>query len=158
TRDGKRVAAPVKELDGNVRLIVWDGDSGKVVRHIPFQSRCAAFSPDLRLIAAGDESGRVVVWSLASGSELASFEHGRSPIQCLAFGRNPVRKFGAAPRREGADWILAAGDSGSVAKVYDLGNGSTKATCRGSRYQIMALVFSPDSSMLASSGRGPVWL
>jgi WD40 repeat protein len=50
--------------------------SGAVLRELrghTSQVRSIAFSPDGKLLASGDDSGRIILWDLATGSRLATF-------------------------------------------------------------------------------------
>jgi len=101
-----------------------------------------------------------MVWSLVSGDPIAQLGAGRTEIECLAFGRDPVCKPPAnlkQPRlRHG--WLLAAGDHGAVVTIYDLDRRQARSICRGSGHEIFGVAFSPDGSTLASCGRIPMHL
>jgi WD40 repeat protein len=64
---------------------VWDAESGELRRelrghaektpqHFPSMLYCAAVSPDGKLVATGDKLGKVLVWELATGNQIASLE------------------------------------------------------------------------------------
>jgi hypothetical protein len=72
--DGSRVvtiADPDTEPGGpeaaSLILSVWDTASGQELRRFEGPYLVAAFSPDGRFVAAGDDLGRVTIWSLESG-------------------------------------------------------------------------------------------
>jgi WD40 repeat protein len=55
----------------NDSVLLWETATGKVARKLEDirSPRCAAFSADSKVLATGDESGRVRVWDVESGKE-----------------------------------------------------------------------------------------
>jgi WD40 repeat protein len=135
--DGKTIASVADDMV--CRL--WDAETGAKLRelrghqeitphHFPSMLFACAFSPDGRLIATGDKLGHVVVWDVASGKSLTTFEapifytwdptqrrHSIGGIRALAFSPDGTRlavgginKVGnidhleAPPRVEVFDW------------------------------------------------------
>ncbi len=107
-----------------------------------------AFSENGELLAAGEEDGRIRVWTMSNGRMLAELPQGRNTIHCFSFTRNPRRDRDGKP-----GWLLAAGDSGGAIDVWDLTSKLPIAHCIGSAYNVYALAFSPDGMTLASAGR-----
>jgi serine/threonine protein kinase/WD40 repeat protein len=154
--DGTLAAATVRAANGKVSLAIWDGKTGKLLHQLGSACRCVAFAPDGGFVAAGDESGHIAIWSLATGQVVARLDAGNR-VNVVTFGPNP--RF--APRAAQAPsslrrWQLAAGDGGGNVTVWDLGTESprVRSICQGSYNEILALSFCPDGSMLASAGRG----
>jgi serine/threonine protein kinase/WD40 repeat protein len=145
--DGTLVAAAFTARSGQNRVVVWEAASGKRVKQWETEARALAFSPDGKLLAAGDAKGNLTVWSLPKGDKIATLKSDRTLIQSLAFGRDVRRGLG------GPGWFLAAGHKGGVVTIWDLLTRVPRAYCRGSQYDIYALDFSPDGTMLASAGR-----
>src|SRR5262249_26526110 len=128
SRDGSRLAAvatPVRRdgdgfvPDGDATTItLWGAASEQPIRTLKHRStRDLTLSPDGRLLAAWDVAGEVTVWTLPDGKELRRFRVGRTPVSCLAFGRDPVwHEDDSAPR-----WLLAVGESSGLVTVWDLG-------------------------------------
>src|SRR5262249_31140898 len=77
------------------RVLLWDADSGKEVRHfdgLGDNVNSVAFAPDGQTLAAAGRDGRLVVWDAATGKErlhiLAHPGHRDdefSPAPCIAF-------------------------------------------------------------------------
>jgi len=54
-----------------VRLSVWQADGSRELWNVPAKpDRCAAFSPDGKWIATGDQDGKVSLWEVASAGQV----------------------------------------------------------------------------------------
>jgi WD40 repeat protein len=109
--------------------------------------RALAFSPDGRLLAAGELNGMVTVWDTVSRSIVTSFRaHNRgrtwgsdSPVNALVFRRD-------------ARTLLSAGDDG-VVRSWDARSGKPQGRpLRGHEGGIAALALAADDGTLASGG------
>lgn len=132
----------------------WNVDSGRLIQSITTDEKATALAlaSDGTLVACGTASGHVRIWEVESSNPRPSFRVSEFQVTSLAMSRNPRRAFGRA------DWLIAAGDaSGSIA-IWDATRQRMQSICRGAHYQVYALAFNPDSTLLASSGRGPVRL
>ncbi len=139
--------------DENEVILVWDLAGTAPPRVLAGGATALALSPDGRLLAAGQEDGRIQVWSVGEAKPFAALDGERSAVRALAFGRS-LRVRGGRPRGgPGQGWLLAAGDSGGTAVVWDLATRSAQAVCRGSTYDIFAVAFNPDCTLLATGGR-----
>jgi WD40 repeat protein len=149
--DGSQVAAStVNDSEGTGTLMVWDVSLGKPIRTIPKGFRALAFTPDGSLLAGGDREGIVTIWSQKQEKERAVLPVGHTAVLGLAFSRDPHRR----PARQFEDgWLLAVGDAGSNATIWDLGQKKLRTSCQGSFYRVHAVAFSPDGTVLASTGR-----
>ena len=165
--DGSRVAVAIqivqdqgKAANKEGTLVVWEAESGRVLlKTLTRRPTDVALTPGGRLLAAGDEEGRVSVWDVAAGNLIATLSAGstsRTGINCLAFSPDPLRN--ERKDRPGSGWLLAAGHSGGVVIVWDIGDRVPRSYCRGSSYGVHAVAFSPDSTKLASCGRFEVKL
>jgi serine/threonine-protein kinase len=155
TPDGTAVAALVKWRDGVRSLFIWDGGGQLRYRLNDVSGDVIALSPDGTLAACGDEEGRVSICSTSGGT----VEHQRfsnTTIRSLAFGRNPRSLRGDASGAN--DWVLAVGMASGSVVIWDVGDRTVSAHCAGSNYDVYALAFSPDGSLLASAGRTPAKL
>ena len=140
--NGTRVAATVDDA-----VHVWDGTTGHLVVSLPGKFGALTFSTDASLLAAGDDTGHVRVWSMPEAMPMAEFRQGHAPIKCLAMTRDPHRS------PDGSQgWLLAARDSGSGLVIYDLTDKTTKAGLRGKEDDVQSLAFSPDGTVLAEVG------
>jgi WD40 repeat protein len=68
------------------RLKVWDATTGKKLLSLAVTKEvtCVAFSPNGKLLASGDRSGKVVVWDAVTGKRLFAQDHG-APVSELVF-------------------------------------------------------------------------
>jgi eukaryotic-like serine/threonine-protein kinase len=165
TPDATLVAASARALNekgepGDTGMIaVWDTASGREgFRSVTPRVRTLALAPDDSLIAAGDEDGNITVWSLPKGELIATLKAGRYGINCLSFGRDPVRRVGA--RLLGGGWLLAAADAGGGVIVWDITKRIPRSICHGGTgsSEVLALALSPDGMTLAATGRNHVEL
>jgi serine/threonine protein kinase/WD40 repeat protein len=152
--EGVLVGALTVAPDGASRVTVWEAESGKVLRTIPYRALGLAFSPDAALLAAWDRDGNMTVWSLPDAAPIATLSAGHSPIQCVSLRR--ARSRASRPGLAGSGWLVAAGDAGGTVTVWDLGTKLPRTFCRGSHYGVNAVAFHPDGATLASAGRGTV--
>ncbi len=151
---GALVAAPVR--DGGKRgLAVWDGASGRLLHLFAGRTHSAAFSSDGSLVAQGLGDGRVVVHAMATGAVVADLPHGSLPVYALSFAADYHRGKGEepGPHSGGHGWLLAAGGQGGCVTVWDLGTKQRRARCAGASFDLYAVAFSPDASLVASCGR-----
>jgi WD40 repeat protein len=146
-------AAPFTSEEGKPVLGVWDTVTGQLRHRFSGPYTAATFSSDSTLLARGEDDGRITVWSLPQGDEVASFRLDLNTIRALAFARDRRRSIDREPSREGRGWLLAAGDGGGVLRVWDVGTKMPRAHCYGSPYEVTAIAFSPDGQTIASGGR-----
>jgi serine/threonine protein kinase/WD40 repeat protein len=155
TPGGSYVAASAirpEDKDGKGMLAVWEAESGRLVRSLPTTNATdLAVSPDGRLLAYGTRDGKVHLWPLPEGQEIATLPAGLAQVNCLAFGRDRYRIEGRDPRV--GEWLLASGDNGGTVIVWDLHAKAPRSFCRGSHHGVFTLAFSPDGMTLASAGR-----
>jgi serine/threonine protein kinase/WD40 repeat protein len=139
---------------GNKQVVVWETRTGTVVTRIARVAKALALAPDGSMLAIGQDDGRIRVYGLAGGNEVADMPGSGNEVTALTFYRD-VRG-----TRSGKDarWGLVAGDSGSSIAVYDIASGQLKNHCQGTKHQIEALAVSPDNMTLASSGSGEFFL
>jgi WD40 repeat protein len=150
------VVAVLERPDRGQVLVAWDGASGRALGSLDLDIpvRCIAVSLDGSLVAAGQETGRIVVWSPTTRRTVATLDNGRNRLNCLSFGRDVRRPEPTGPGPDAPHWLLAAGDSGGTVTVWDLTRREVGSYCLGSYYDVYAVAFSPDCATLASCGRG----
>ena len=108
--DGSRIAAAL-----SASIFVWDATSGKRMSEIPGRFRALAFSPGAELLAAGDNRGRIIVWSLDDGRQVAELRDRSSWINSLRFTRDYLTD--ASGKR---GWLLAAGGMAGSLVIWDI--------------------------------------
>jgi len=156
SRDGLELASASK--DRTARL--WNAATGQQRLVLPAANpACAvAFAPDGKTLAVGSgrsldqvwaamtvvppptggtRLGRVTLWGVDSGQELAALPAGVSGVYSLAF--SPDGK------------LLAMGSSEAFVKLWRLDSPTEPRTLRGHTALIRSLVFSPDGKTLASA-------
>jgi serine/threonine protein kinase/WD40 repeat protein len=150
-------------------IIVWDAASGKQLHRFDGAAKSLCFAPDGSLLAAGDQTGRIVLWTLPDGGELTSLQGGHTTVNALAIhphfrllSRGAAKSRASKARRargigkEGnplEGWLLATGDDGGLVTIWDLGRGIPITYCHGSQHAVYSVAFNPDGALLASAGR-----
>ncbi len=133
-------------------LTVWQADLRKVNLHnVNFQNAdlaksvfsetfsgvmSVAFSPDGKLIAAGDSNGEIHLWQISDGKQLLILRGHASWVVSLAF--SPDNR------------TLVSGSSDCTVRLWDIGTGQCLKTWREHNGEVWSVVFSPDGDLLAS--------
>jgi WD40 repeat protein len=125
-------------------VAVWETATGRLLFRIPGPAGALVFAPACDVLAVGDRHGQVTLWSLPGGKVAGTFRVPRVTIHCLAFTSRGDR--------------LGVGDSAGTVTVWDWASKEPVTYCYGSHHDVYALAFSPDGTLLASGGGGPVGL
>ena len=96
----------------------------------------AAFSPDGRWLASGDDDKNIRIWDVSTGQEIAGSAVTRSPIYAVAFSPN-------------GRWLASASADKTI-KLWDVATGREIHTLTGHGSIVTSLAFSPDGRWLAS--------
>jgi WD40 repeat protein len=134
--DGKWLAtASESTIDLNVR--VWDLRGGKERDHlgITYPVMALGFSPDSKILCAGDDVGKVHLWD-ENGRNIAELYEHNDPVNAVAF--SPDGKLVATPAQRGVD-------------VWDVSEKKLRNTFMIDIGAVRTLAFSPDSKFIAMS-------
>jgi WD40 repeat protein len=143
--DGRLLAAAVDHYNGNgvfasSSLVLWDVAGGKKLRALAEQGNATsvAFSHDGKLVAAGFESQRILLWNVASGQRIPTIFAGSSDISSLAF--SPDGR------------LLATGGDDGKTRLWDVSSGQLLKTLPvpANSQGNTVVAFSPDGRLLAA--------
>jgi serine/threonine protein kinase/WD40 repeat protein len=157
--DGKTVAAAVSLPDGSTSLVVWNADTGAVIREehgLTVPITALTIEPRTALLAAGNQDGTITIWPIPEGDSYSLPAPGRGEILSLAIHAGCERADGDDDRRSG--WLLASGDNGGNIVIWNLQRRLPVAYDHGATYGVYQLAFRCDGAILAAAGRGPVRL
>ncbi len=139
--DGALVAAATTSADpSNGAVAVWHATTGRRLMQVAVEASALALALENQVLAVADTLGSIRFWLPLGGKELPVLrEVSRLPIHVLTFSRNGQR--------------LAVGDAGGSVTIWDWKNRRLLSVCRGSPFDVYALAFNPDGTLLTSGGR-----
>ena len=132
----RRPPAPLSSLPATLRT----APGGAVPRLFR-----VAFAPHGRLLAAGGDDGRVVVWDLPSGQQRSRWQAHPGSVRDLAFSPD-----GTALATAGGDWLRGRGEL----RLWDADSAAEREMLWRDSRPVTALAFSPDGQILAAGGGG----
>ena len=127
------------------KAFLWNITDGEKIHEFPSNgiSR-AAFSPCSSMIACGLK-GEILLWDIATREILLKLPRKQAVLGSLAF--SPCGRYLAS----GAWWLLDGKSVGEMpVYLWDISNGENVATFCGHTREVNSLVFSSDSTVLAS--------
>jgi WD40 repeat protein len=138
------------------QLRLWDVDTGKELaqfelprekhagRITPAEgARCATFSPDGKLLAAGDHTNRVHVWEVGTRKELYSSPPFKNWVTCLAFSPDSKK--------------LAVGNWLRIL-LWEATTGKDLLPLGGHANQVGHVAFAPDGKTVMTQAEGALIL
>ncbi|OKH11074.1 hypothetical protein NIES592_22820 [Fischerella major NIES-592] len=133
-------------------LSIWQADLRKVnLHHVNFQNAdlaksvfsdtfggimSVAFSPDGKLLAAGDSNGEIHLWQVADGKQLLILRGHANWVVSLAF--SPDSR------------TLASGSSDCTVKLWDVSTGGCLHSLQEHGNEVWSVAFSPEGDKLVS--------
>jgi RNA polymerase sigma factor (sigma-70 family) len=140
--DGKTLAAPTHWSGTTVRL--YETDTGRQVHQLrlnPGYPTALAFKPDGKELAAGDSSGEVHLWDLATGVMRLSYRPSRTEVRAVTF-------------MPGGEELATAADDG-VIRLWDPRDGAELKPRVAPLARIRSLAVAPDGRSVFSCGEEP---
>ncbi|MBD2499217.1 pentapeptide repeat-containing protein [Anabaena azotica] len=98
-----------------------------------------AFSPDGKLLATGEENGRVMLWNVNSGKELLTLIGHKSSVNSVAWSRDGL--------------TLASGSRDNTVKLWDVQTGDCRLTLAGHNGSVNSVAWSGDGLTIATGSR-----
>ncbi len=129
---------------------LWDVDTGSQVRRVPVRGHGISFSPDGRMLATAGGGELARLWDIATGTLIRAVTV--SPARDVAFspdGEMIATAGGGLP----AAGITAAAIPDNAGWLWTVSHGKLIRKLTGHQDQVQTVAFSPDSHLLASTGR-----
>jgi uncharacterized protein len=131
--DGKRLVAGTDKG----RVLVWDADSGALLRTFEAGGAVRAVAASATHVAAGLSSGVVKLWTL-EGTEARELQGHKGAITAVAFAAKGDQ--------------LASGGADRVVRVWDVSTGISLCLQQAHTAEVRAVAFNPNGQKMASVG------
>jgi RNA polymerase sigma factor (sigma-70 family) len=142
--DGKYLLSCSGWPEGDRTLRLWDVKSAKLHRLLltaKSQQKSAAFSPDSKYAAAGEDAGLIHLFEIDSGKEVHTLRGHKGTVVDLTFSRD-------------GKWLLSAGVDGTL-RLWDTRIGEQVQLYKGHTGWALCGLFHPDGKRLISGGARP---
>ncbi len=149
--DGKRLASAnwggnlSKTVDGQRKTIkaesevkIWDARTGGELLTLRGGGRGAAFSPDGRLLASGDDEGVITLFNTENGSIVATMRGHAKAVTGVAFNTDGKR-------------VVSSGQDETL-RVWDVETGLEALALRGHAGSVVDVAVDPVRHRIASAG------
>jgi serine/threonine protein kinase/WD40 repeat protein len=150
TQNGAYVAASARLGQEKAVSLVWEREKDLPIWKLDAYATAIAITQDGKMVALGDERGRIQISSLPEGKAVELPLAGWTAVHCLAFGKDRWRR---EDDKAGEKWLLAAGDAGGTVRIWDTRTRSLRISFSGSPWDVYAIAFNPDGATIAATGR-----
>ncbi len=134
--DGKTLAIVGRLGITFVSIEAWTARS--TILSTVTSGRTLCFSPDSRVLAAGEPGGKVNLWDVKTGSNLKMFRAHKSGVVGVSFDSS-------------GKFLLTCGRADSL-RTWDLQSGAQVSSFGVDRFLVREIVFSPDGKLAATTG------
>jgi len=173
--DGTILASATED---EIKLLDIATQNVATIRHMS-SVLSVTFSPNSTSLASGTVSGAVLLWHVASGERIATFERNWGDIYSVSFSPdgttlasgswNEINLWNVVTgdniaTLKGPEWVnsvayspdgtmLASGARQNIVRLWDVATGDNIATLEGHTEDVRTVSFSPDGTMLASGSQ-----
>jgi WD40 repeat protein len=140
--DGRYLLSCSGWPQGDKTLRLWEVKTGKQVRLFmtgKYQVQSAAFSPDGKYAAAGEDTGVIHLFEVETGKEVRAFRGHRESIPQVSFSKD-------------GQWLLSAGVDQTI-RLWDVKTADCVRVFKGHTAAARCAVFHPDGKRMVSGGR-----
>lgn len=132
--DGKTVAI----ISAEKAIVLWEVESGNLLSKLSLESRPFGlrFSNDGKIIATGEDNGKITVWNSNNFEKIRTIEHHKGAANDFSFTKD--------------DKFLFSGGEDRIARMWDVETGKLVREFKGHAQRIFCLDVTPDGKRLAT--------